>query len=105
MDHLANAHGIAKDSKHPSIMSKQASQARADCKQRALDAGMTEVRFQSICTTRYIIRRLLPFSHVEYPEFRTTVHPAWKVITAETQRNLVAEMYLMSSLMYIATHT
>jgi hypothetical protein len=95
MDHLANAHGIAKDSKHPSIMSKQASQARADCKKRALDAGMTEARFQSICTTRYIIRRLLPFSHVECPEFRATVHSAWKVIKAETQRNLVAEMYLV----------
>ena len=95
MDHLANAHGIAKDSKHPSMLSKQASQARADCKKRALDAGMTEARFQSICTTRYIIRRLLPFSHVECPEFRATVHSAWKVIKAETQRNLVAEMYLV----------
>ena len=95
MDHLANAHGIAKDAKHPSILSKQTAQARAECKQRALDAGMTEARFQSICTTRYIIRRLLPFSHVECPEFRATVHSAWKPITAETQRNLVAEMYLL----------
>jgi 2-phosphoglycerate kinase len=56
---------------------------------------MTEARFQAICTTRYIIRKLLPFSHVECPEFRATVHAAWKVIKAETQRNLVAEMYLL----------
>ena len=95
MDHLAIAHGIAVDAKHPSIVSKQAAQARQDCKQRALDAGMTEARFQAICTTRYIIRKLLPFSHVECPEFRATVHAAWKVIKAETQRNLVAEMYLL----------
>jgi hypothetical protein len=95
MDHLAIAHGIAVDAKHPSIVSKQAAQARQDRKQRALDAGMTEARFQAICTTRYIIRKLLPFSHVECPEFRATVHAAWKVIKAETQRNLVAEMYLL----------
>jgi hypothetical protein len=86
MDHLAIAHGIAVDAKHPSIVSKQAAQARQDRKQRALDAGMTEARFQAICTTRYIIRKLLPFSHVECPEFRSTVHAAWKVIKAETQR-------------------
>ena len=55
---------------------------------------MSETRFQTICTTLYIIRRLLPFAHVECPEFRDTVHPVWKVITTETQRNLVAEMYL-----------
>ena len=36
----------------------------------------------------------MPFSHVECPEFRATVHPAWEIIKAETQRNLVAEMYL-----------
>ena len=34
---------------------------------RPLDAGMSEDRFQAICTTRYIIRRLLPFTHVECP--------------------------------------
>jgi hypothetical protein len=28
MDHLAIAHGIAKDAKHPSIVSKQAAQTR-----------------------------------------------------------------------------
>ena len=56
MDHLAIAHGIAVDAKHPSIVSKQAAQARQDRKQRALDAGMTEARFEVICTTRYIIR-------------------------------------------------
>ena len=94
MDHLANAHGIAKDATHPTAISKQQKQARDESKKRALDAGMTEGRFQAICTTRYIIRRLLPFSHVECPEFRATVHPAWKVIKAETQRNMVAEMYL-----------
>ena len=27
-------------------------------------------------------------------EFRATVHAAWKIIKAETQRNLVAEMHL-----------
>ncbi len=27
-------------------------------------------------------------------EFRATVHAAWKVIKAGTERNLVAEMYL-----------
>ncbi len=27
-------------------------------------------------------------------EFRATVHAAWKIIKTETQRNLVAEMYL-----------
>ena len=32
-----------------------------------MNAGMSEDRFQAICTTRYIIRRLFPFSHVEYP--------------------------------------
>jgi hypothetical protein len=65
-----------------------------------LDQETVETRFagdrtfQTICTTRYIIRRLLPFSHVECPEFRDTVHSVWKVITTETHRNLVAEMYL-----------
>ena len=72
MDHLANAHGIPKDAKHPSILSKQAADARHVRKQRALDAGMTEARFQAICTTRYIIRRLLPFSHVECKATRPT---------------------------------
>jgi hypothetical protein len=95
MDHLAIAHDIVKDANHPSIVSKQTAQARQDRKQRALDAGMTEARFQAICSTRYIIRKLLPFSHIECPEFRATVHAAWKVIKAETQRNLVAEMYLL----------
>jgi hypothetical protein len=85
MDHLAKVHGIEKDTKHPTSISSQHKKARAECKTRALDAGMSETRFQAICTTRYIIRRLLPFSHVECPEFRATVHPAWKVITAETQ--------------------
>ena len=94
MDHLTKVHDIEKDTKHPVSISSQQKKARAECKTRALDAGMSETRFQAICTTRYIIRRLLPFSHVECPEFRATVHPAWKVITAETQRNLVAEMYL-----------
>ena len=41
MDHLANAHGIPKDANHPSILSKQAADARQVHKQRALDAGMT----------------------------------------------------------------
>ena len=94
MDHLANAHGIAKEASHPSIINKQAKDAREQCKKHALDAGLTEARFRAICTTRYIIRRLLPFNHVECPEFRVTVHPAWKVIKAETHRNLVAEMFL-----------
>ncbi len=85
MDHLAKVHGIEKDTKHPTIVSRQQQKARDECKTRALDAGMSEARFQAICTTRYIIRRLLPFSHVECPEFRATVHPGWKVITAETQ--------------------
>ena len=88
MDHLAIANGIAVDAKHPSIVSKQAAQARQDRKQRALDAGMTEARFQAICTTRYIIRKLLPFSHVECLGFRATVHAAWKVITAELPPNV-----------------
>ena len=70
MDHLANVHGIAKDATHPTAICKQQKQARDESKKRALDAGMTDGRFQSICTTRYIIRRLLPFSHVECPEFR-----------------------------------
>jgi hypothetical protein len=50
MDHLAIAHGIAVDAKHPSIVSKQAAQARQDCKQRALDAGMTEARLTATST-------------------------------------------------------
>ena len=94
MDHLANVHDIEKETTHPTVISQQQKQARDESKKRALDAGMTEGRFQSICTTRYIIRRLLPFSHVECPEVRSTVHPAWKVIKVETQRNMVAEMYL-----------
>ncbi len=65
MDHLVIAHGISKDAKHPIIVSNQAAQARQDRKQRALDADMTEARFQAICTTRYIIRKILPFNHVE----------------------------------------
>jgi len=52
MDHLFLAHGIAKDAKHPTILSKQAKEAREQCKKRALDAGMSEARFQAICTTR-----------------------------------------------------
>ncbi len=70
MDHLATVHGIEKDTKHPTSISSQQKKARAECKTRALDGGMTQTRFQAICTTRYIIRRLLPFSHVECPEFR-----------------------------------
>jgi hypothetical protein len=70
MDHLAKVHGIEKDTKHPTSISSQQKKTRAECKTRALDGGMTQTRFQAICTTRYIIRRLLPFSHVECPEFR-----------------------------------
>jgi hypothetical protein len=36
------SHGIAKDAKHPTILSKQAKEAREQCKKRALDAGMSE---------------------------------------------------------------
>ena len=94
IDHLVNVHVIEKDAKHPTNISRQLKKARDECKTRALDAGMSETRLQSICTSWYIIRRMLSFSHVECPEFRATVHPAWKVITAETQRNLVAAMFL-----------
>ena len=94
MDDLAKVHDIAKDTKHPTNISRQQKKAREECKTHALDARMSESRFQVMCTTRYIMRRLLPFRHVECPEFRATVHPAWKVIKAKTQRNLVAEMYL-----------
>ncbi len=80
MDHLTIAHGIVKDSKHPIIVRKQDVQVRQDLEQRALDTGMTEARFQSICTTRYIISKFLPFIHVECPEFRSTVHTAWKYL-------------------------
>jgi hypothetical protein len=80
MDHLVNVHVIPKDEKHPSILSKQTADARQVRKQHTLDTGMPEAKFQAICTTRYIIRRLLPFSHVKCPEFRATVHPAWKLI-------------------------
>ncbi len=69
---------------YPSIVSKQAAQAHQDRKRRALDAGMTEARFQAICTTRYIIRKLLSFSHVECQEFQSTVHVSWKVIKTKT---------------------
>ena len=69
MDHLPFTHSIGKDTKHPTVLSKQAKEAREQHKQRALEAGMSEVRFQAICTTRYIIRRLLPFRHVECLEF------------------------------------
>jgi hypothetical protein len=85
MDHLTKVHDIEKDTKHPTIIIRQQKKACDEYKTRALDADMSEARFQSICTTWYIIRRLLPFSHVECPEFRATVHPAWKVITVETQ--------------------
>ena len=66
MDHLFLAHGIAKDAKHQTVLSRQAKD----------------------------IRRLLPFSHVECPEFRATVHPAWKIIKTETQSNLVERLCL-----------
>jgi hypothetical protein len=33
-------------------------------------------------------------------EFRATVHAAWKIIKAKTQRNLVAEMHLCMVLKY-----
>jgi hypothetical protein len=80
MDHLFLAHGIAQDRKHPTMLSKQAKEARTECMKRALDAGMSEARSQAICTTRYIIRKLLPFNHVECPEFRATVHATRKII-------------------------
>jgi hypothetical protein len=84
MDHLFLVHGIAKDTNHhgSTILSKEAKVTREQCKKHALDAGMSEARFQGICTTRYIIRKLLPFSHhsVECPEFRATVHSVWKII-------------------------
>ena len=94
MDHLSNVYDIAKDTTHQTVLSTQAKAARQQCKQRAPDAGMSESRFQAICTTRYIIRRFLSFIHVECPEFCATVHPEWKVIKVETQFNLVAEMYV-----------
>jgi hypothetical protein len=65
MDDLFLAHCIAKDTKHPTILRKQAKEAPEQRKKRALDAGMSEARFQAISTTRYTIRRLLPFSNVE----------------------------------------
>jgi hypothetical protein len=42
MDHLAKVHGIEKDAKHPTAISRQQKHAREDCKTRALDAGMSE---------------------------------------------------------------
>ena len=81
MDHLVNAHGIAKDATHPTAINKQQKQARDESKKRALDAGMTEGRFQAICTTRYIIRRLLPFSHVG-----TAFHLSATVLLHSTSR-------------------
>ena len=42
MDHLAKVHGIEKDTKHPTIISRQQKKARDECKTRALDADMSE---------------------------------------------------------------
>ncbi len=67
MDHLFLVDDITKDSKNPTILSKQVKETREQYKKRALDAGMSEARFRAICDTRYIIRRLLPVIHVEYP--------------------------------------
>ena len=73
MDHLFLVHGIAKDTNHhgSTILSKEAKVAREQCKKHALDAGMSEARFQGICK-----------------------NSVWKIIKTETQRNIVAEMYL-----------
>ena len=102
MDHLFLAHGIAKDAKHPTILSKQAKELSLPS--RPLDAGMSGDRFQAICTTRYMTfsRQSHPVVHSQWLkslsamsnvlEFCATVHAAWKVIKAETQRN--AEMHL-----------
>ena len=60
MDHLTFVHGIAKDTKHPSVLRKKSKETRVEWKERAHDADMSEVRFQTICITWYIIRRLLP---------------------------------------------
>ena len=51
MDHLFLTHYITKDVNHPTILSKQVKEARAECKNRALDTVMSEARFQAICTT------------------------------------------------------
>jgi hypothetical protein len=67
MDHLFLVDDITKDSKNPTILSKQVKEAREQYKTRALDVGMSETRFQEICDTRYIIRRFLSVIHVEYP--------------------------------------
>ena len=89
MDHIFLAHGIAKDAKYPTTLTKQAKAARlhhtvhhsdAGLSEARFQADMSEARFQAICTTRYIIRRMLPFSHVECPAFLATVHAAWKII-------------------------
>ena len=62
MDHLANVHDIEKDTQHPTNISRHLKKTRDEYKTRALDADMSETRVQSICTSRYIIRRLLPSS-------------------------------------------
>jgi hypothetical protein len=74
MDHLVN--------------NTQKKKTRDEYKTHSLDVGMSEARFQAISTTWYIIRRLLPFSHVQCPEFRATVHPAWKVIRVRVFANV-----------------
>ena len=48
---------------------------RTDTKQRVLETGLSETRFQSIYTTSYIIKNLLPFSIVKDLEFLDTPNP------------------------------
>jgi len=38
MDHLSNVHGLAKDTKHPTNISRQQKKTRDECKTHALDA-------------------------------------------------------------------
>ena len=45
MDHLVKVYDTTKDTKHPTIINSQQKKAREECKTCALDAGMSEARF------------------------------------------------------------
>ena len=57
MDHLMNHHGIEKDTQHPTGRSQEAQAERAKSKQCALEAGMSETRFQAISKPLFVVNK------------------------------------------------
>ncbi len=90
-DHLSFAHAIAKDAKHPSVLSKQTKEARVECNQHTLYVDMSEDRFQAVLC-RHVGGQIPSSLHrgtslggcclSAMSSVQKSVHPTWKIIKA-----------------------